>query len=262
MRVAGWMCGRGAGSGRALGRSDRRAPSGCCRGGTVDTRRRRGGADDWGSSVLRHSKPTISTEHQALAFQRDGRREDQGSRRGPAGGWATTPGSPSSCGPPPRRWRTHAPSPRGRRCWTWRPATGTSRSRVPRRARAWWRRTWRPRWCARGRERSEAEGYEIEWVEADAEELPFEDARFDCVGSVFGAMIAPRPRVAAEELFRVVRPGQHGGHDRVDAREQGRASCSRSPGATLASDPECTEHRGVGRGRTRSGSASTGWRTR
>ncbi len=59
----------------------------------------------------------------------------------------------------------------------------------------------------RGRERSEAEGYEIDWVEADAEELPFEDARFDCAGSVFGAMIAPRPRMAAEELFRVVRPG-------------------------------------------------------
>ena len=48
---------------------------------------------------------------------------------------------------------------------------------------------------------------EIEWVEADAEDLPFEDARFDCVGSVFGAMIAPRPRVAAEEMFRVVKPG-------------------------------------------------------
>ena len=59
----------------------------------------------------------------------------------------------------------------------------------------------------RGRARAEAEGYDVEWVEADAEALPFEDASFDCVGSVFGAMIAPRPRVVAEELFRVVRPG-------------------------------------------------------
>ena len=59
----------------------------------------------------------------------------------------------------------------------------------------------------RGRARTEAEGYDIEWVEADVEDLPFEDGRFDCVGSVFGAMIAPRPRVVAEELFRVVRPG-------------------------------------------------------
>jgi ubiquinone/menaquinone biosynthesis C-methylase UbiE len=64
-----------------------------------------------------------------------------------------------------------------------------------------------PGMVERGRARSEAEGYEIEWVEADAENLPFEDGRFDCVGSVFGAMIAPRPRVVAEELFRVVRPG-------------------------------------------------------
>jgi SAM-dependent methyltransferase len=59
----------------------------------------------------------------------------------------------------------------------------------------------------RGRARTDREGYDVEWVEADAEALPFEDARFDCVGSVFGAMIAPRPEVVARELFRVVRPG-------------------------------------------------------
>ena len=64
-----------------------------------------------------------------------------------------------------------------------------------------------PRMVERGRERSAREGLEIEWVEADAEELPFDDDRFDCVGSVFGAMIAPRPRVAASELIRVARPG-------------------------------------------------------
>ena len=64
-----------------------------------------------------------------------------------------------------------------------------------------------PGMVERGRARAEAEGYDIEWVEADVEKLPFEDGRFDCVGSVFGAMMAPRPRVAAEELFRVVRPG-------------------------------------------------------
>ena len=64
-----------------------------------------------------------------------------------------------------------------------------------------------PGMVAAGRERSQAEGVDVEWAEADAEDLPFEDARFDCVGSVFGAMLAPRPRVAAEEMFRVVRPG-------------------------------------------------------
>ena len=64
-----------------------------------------------------------------------------------------------------------------------------------------------PGMVARGRARTEAEGFDIEWVEADAEDLPFDDARFDCVGSVFGAMIAPRPEVVARELLRVVRPG-------------------------------------------------------
>jgi SAM-dependent methyltransferase len=64
-----------------------------------------------------------------------------------------------------------------------------------------------PAMLERGRRRSEEQGFEIEWVEADAEALPFEDGRFDCAGSTFGAMIAPRPEVAAAELLRVVRPG-------------------------------------------------------
>ena len=59
----------------------------------------------------------------------------------------------------------------------------------------------------RGRARSAEEGYDVEWLEGDAEDLPFEDARFDCVGSAFGAFIAPRPEVVSRELFRVVRPG-------------------------------------------------------
>src|SRR5918997_5999764 len=58
-----------------------------------------------------------------------------------------------------------------------------------------------------GRARTEAEGVDVEWVVADAEELPFEDDRFDCAASVFGAMFAPRPELAAREMFRVVKPG-------------------------------------------------------
>jgi ubiquinone/menaquinone biosynthesis C-methylase UbiE len=64
-----------------------------------------------------------------------------------------------------------------------------------------------PGMVERGRARSAREGYDVEWLEADAEALPFDDARFDCVGSSFGAFIAPRPDVVARELFRVVRPG-------------------------------------------------------
>jgi SAM-dependent methyltransferase len=50
-------------------------------------------------------------------------------------------------------------------------------------------------------------GVEVEWVEGDAEELPFEDGRFDGVLSTFGVMLAPRHEVAAAELVRVCRPG-------------------------------------------------------
>jgi len=64
-----------------------------------------------------------------------------------------------------------------------------------------------PGMVERGRARSVAEGYDVEWVEADAEELPFDDGRFECVGSVFGAVMAPRPDIVARELYRVVRPG-------------------------------------------------------
>jgi SAM-dependent methyltransferase len=64
-----------------------------------------------------------------------------------------------------------------------------------------------PHLIERGRQRTADEGVEIEWVEADAEDLPFDDERFDCTASVFGAMFAPRPRRTAEELFRVTRPG-------------------------------------------------------
>lgn len=64
-----------------------------------------------------------------------------------------------------------------------------------------------PRMVELGRERSAAEGLDIEWVEADAEDLPFDDGRFDVAASTFGAMFAPRPQVAAAELFRVVSSG-------------------------------------------------------
>jgi SAM-dependent methyltransferase len=50
-------------------------------------------------------------------------------------------------------------------------------------------------------------GAEIDWVEGDVEALPFEDDAFDVVLSSFGCMFAPRHRVAAAELARVLRPG-------------------------------------------------------
>jgi SAM-dependent methyltransferase len=58
-----------------------------------------------------------------------------------------------------------------------------------------------------GRLRAEAAGLELEWVEADAENLPFEDESFDVVMSSIGAMFAPQHQAVADELVRVCRPG-------------------------------------------------------
>ncbi len=58
-----------------------------------------------------------------------------------------------------------------------------------------------------GRARAAAAGVELEWVEADAHGLPFEDAGFDTVISSIGVMFAPFHQAAADELVRVCRPG-------------------------------------------------------
>jgi ubiquinone/menaquinone biosynthesis C-methylase UbiE len=64
-----------------------------------------------------------------------------------------------------------------------------------------------PSLLARGRLRAEAEGLDVELLEGDAENLPFPDASFDAVTSVFGCMFAPDHARAAAELLRVCRPG-------------------------------------------------------
>ena len=58
-----------------------------------------------------------------------------------------------------------------------------------------------------GRREAKAHGVELEWVEADAEELLFGDSEFDVVTSSFGAMFAPNHQAVADELVRVCRPG-------------------------------------------------------
>lgn len=51
------------------------------------------------------------------------------------------------------------------------------------------------------------EGLEAKFEVGDAEALPYNDASFDVVMTMFGAMFAPRPDVTADELIRVARPG-------------------------------------------------------
>jgi 2-polyprenyl-6-hydroxyphenyl methylase/3-demethylubiquinone-9 3-methyltransferase len=58
-----------------------------------------------------------------------------------------------------------------------------------------------------GRRAAAEAGVAIEWVEGDAEALPFDDAEFDVVTSCFGAMFAPDHQAVANELVRVCRPG-------------------------------------------------------
>jgi 2-polyprenyl-3-methyl-5-hydroxy-6-metoxy-1,4-benzoquinol methylase len=57
------------------------------------------------------------------------------------------------------------------------------------------------------RARAKSEGLAIQFDEGDAEQLPYDNSAFDVVVSMFGAMFAPRPELAAAELVRVCRPG-------------------------------------------------------
>ena len=64
-----------------------------------------------------------------------------------------------------------------------------------------------PALLVRGRERAAAVRLDVEFIEADAQNLPFGDASFDVAMSIFGAMFAPDQQRTAAELLRVVRPG-------------------------------------------------------
>ena len=60
---------------------------------------------------------------------------------------------------------------------------------------------------AQARERAAIEDVTAIFEEGDAEALPYPDATFDVVVTMFGAMFAPRPEVVATELARVLKPG-------------------------------------------------------
>ena len=64
-----------------------------------------------------------------------------------------------------------------------------------------------PELLDRARENARIAEVEIEFLEADVEQLPFPDAAFDSVLSQFAHMFAPRPEVAVREMLRVLRPG-------------------------------------------------------
>ena len=59
----------------------------------------------------------------------------------------------------------------------------------------------------KARSRAAREDVSVDFREGDAEDLPFPDASFDVVLTMFGAMFAPRPEKVAAELLRVCKPG-------------------------------------------------------
>jgi ubiquinone/menaquinone biosynthesis C-methylase UbiE len=64
-----------------------------------------------------------------------------------------------------------------------------------------------PALLEKGRARAAAEGLDVRFQVADAEQLPFPDGSFDAVLSTFGVMFTPDHRRAAGEMLRVLRPG-------------------------------------------------------
>lgn len=64
-----------------------------------------------------------------------------------------------------------------------------------------------PNLIEQARENAKREGLTVQFDVGDAESLPYEDASFDAVITMFGAMFTPRPELTAAELKRVVRPG-------------------------------------------------------
>lgn len=64
-----------------------------------------------------------------------------------------------------------------------------------------------PEMFDRGRELAKQHGVEVDWQEADAENLPFATGEFDVVMSCVGVMFAPHHQASANELLRVCRPG-------------------------------------------------------
>jgi SAM-dependent methyltransferase len=64
-----------------------------------------------------------------------------------------------------------------------------------------------PTLLERARENAKIAGVDIEFVEGDAEALPYPDDSFDVVVSQFGHMFAPRPAIAVKEMLRVLKSG-------------------------------------------------------
>src|SRR6476646_608021 len=89
-------------------------------------------------------------------------------------------------------------------------ACGSGNGAIAAARRSWTRTTgadFVPALRERGRERAAAEKLDVEFVEADAQNLPFDDASFDVTMSIFGVMFAPDHQRGADALLRVTKSG-------------------------------------------------------
>ncbi len=64
-----------------------------------------------------------------------------------------------------------------------------------------------PALIERARKNASIAGVEIDFIEGDAEALPYPDGSFDVVLSQFGHIFAPRPAVVVKEMLRVLKAG-------------------------------------------------------
>lgn len=89
-------------------------------------------------------------------------------------------------------------------------ATGSGNAAIAAARRAWGNVVgvdFVPELLERARERAAAERLDVEFIEGDAQDLPFGDGEFDVTISIFGVMFAPDQEKAASELLRVTKPG-------------------------------------------------------
>jgi ubiquinone/menaquinone biosynthesis C-methylase UbiE len=87
-----------------------------------------------------------------------------------------------------------------------------------------------PALLERARDNAGIAGVDIDFIEGDAEALPYPDASFDVVLSQFGHIFAPRPAVAVKEMLRVLNIGGRSRfrHGRPNSSAAGSLSSSRA----------------------------------
>ena len=89
------------------------------------------------------------------------------------------------------------------------------------------------------RARASGRAWRSNTPEGDAEALPYPDASFDVVVSMYGVMFAPRPDRVVSELLRVTKPGGLDRPGQLDARGFHRQDVRRLQTSCRRRRPDC-----------------------